>query len=118
MCSMVVLVCTVLLVLCLCLLLRRYRQMQALSADSFTAMPGPVSYPVLGTTYLYMQGTYSWDRYIGCSCTRCTTCMMYFIGCTTQDWPSIESFDLLSGSSYCRVLTLSGSSIRRLEYLL
>ena len=58
------LLCSVLLVLFLCLLLRRCRQRQAVSADSFTNMPGPVPYPVLGTTYLYMQGKYSWDRYM------------------------------------------------------
>ena len=57
---MVVLLCSLLLVLCLYLLIRRYRQVQ--HHDSLASMPGPVSYPLLGTTYLYMRGRYSWDR--------------------------------------------------------
>ena len=57
---MVVLMYSVLILLCLYLILRRYRQVQP--PDSLASMPGPVSYPLLGTTYLYMRGRYSWDR--------------------------------------------------------
>ena len=62
---MLLVLCSVLLAtLGVLLVIRRSVARHNLAPDSFYRIPGPVSYPILGTTYLYRRGVYSWDRWV------------------------------------------------------
>ena len=46
----------------LVLVIIRRRISQRNSNHDLDLIPGPVSYPLIGTTYLYKEGSYSWER--------------------------------------------------------